>query len=159
MWADERSPHDDGEPGRIHLRTRQRDRAALHRVRLHERDDFFAEVWDDESMFLGMQMPFYAAHRLHARGLSDAQNAKLFGKCNNPNGHGHRYLTEATIGGEYDKKSGTLYDFMALHGAIKESLAPWQDRHLDLETEDFRDTDFDRRKHRARALAQDRQSP
>jgi len=112
----------------------------LHRVRLHERDDFFAEVWDDESMFIGMQMPFYAAHRLHAGALSDAQNVELFGKCNNRNGHGHRYLTETTIGGEYDKKSGTLYDFMALHGAINESLAPWQDRHLDLETKDFRDT-------------------
>ena len=111
----------------------------LHRVRLHEREDFFAEVWDDESMFLGMRVPFYAAHRLHARTLSDSQNAKLFGKCNNPNGHGHRYLTETTIGGEYDKKSGTLYDSAALQGAIHESLAPWQDRHLDLETEDFRD--------------------
>lgn len=112
---------------------------SLHRVRLHEREDFFAEVWDDESMFLGMQMPFSAAHRLHARGLSDAQNLELFGKCNNANGHGHRYLTETTIGGAYDKKSGTLYDFVALHDAIKESLAPWQDRHLDLETEDFRE--------------------
>jgi 6-pyruvoyltetrahydropterin/6-carboxytetrahydropterin synthase len=112
----------------------------LHRVRLHERDDFFAEVWDDESMFLGMQLPFYAAHRLHACGLSGAQNAELFGKCNNPNGHGHRYLVEATIGGKYDKKSGTVYDFIAFQGALRESIAPWQDRHLDLETEDFRDS-------------------
>lgn len=110
----------------------------LHRVRLHERDDFFAEVWDDESMFLGLQMPFYAAHRLHASGLSDMQNTELFGKCNNPNGHGHRYLVEATVGGKYDKKAGTLYDFVALQSAIGESIAPWQDRHLDLETEDFR---------------------
>ena len=112
----------------------------LHRVRLYERDDFFAEVWDDESMFMGMQVPFYAAHRLHVRGMSDAENLSLFGKCNNPRGHGHRYLTETTIGGECDKKSGTLYDFVALQGAIRESLAPWQDRHLDLQTEDFRDT-------------------
>jgi 6-pyruvoyltetrahydropterin/6-carboxytetrahydropterin synthase len=114
--------------------------APLHRVRLHERENFFAEVWDDESMFLGLQWPFYAAHRLHARGLPDEQNEKLFGKCNNPNGHGHGYLTETTIGGEYDKKSGTLYDFIALQDAIRESIAPWQDRHLDLETEDFSET-------------------
>lgn len=112
----------------------------LHRVRLHEREDFFAEVGDDESMFLGMQMPFYAAHRLHAASLSEAENFALFGKCNNPRGHGHRYLTETTIGGEYDKKSGTLYDFVTLHSAIRESLTPWQNRHLDLETEDFRET-------------------
>ena len=112
----------------------------LHRVRLHERDDFFAEVWDDESVFLGMQMPFSAAHRLQATALSDSENAKLYGKCNNPLGHGHRYLTETTVGGEYDKRSGTLYDFLALKSAIEESLRPWKDRHLDLETEEFRET-------------------
>jgi 6-pyruvoyltetrahydropterin/6-carboxytetrahydropterin synthase len=113
--------------------------APLHRVRLHERDDFFAEVWNDESVFLGMQMPFNAAHRLHAAALSDAENAKLYGKCNNPLGHGHRYLTETTVGGEYNKRSGTLQDFVAFRKAIDDSLKPWQDRHLDLDTEDFRD--------------------
>jgi 6-pyruvoyltetrahydropterin/6-carboxytetrahydropterin synthase len=114
-------------------------RLPLHRVRLHERDDFFAEIWDDESVFLGMQMPFHAAHRLHAAALSEADNAQLYGKCNNRLGHGHRYLTETTIGGEYDERSGTLYDFLALRKAVQESLQPWQDRHLDLETEDFRE--------------------
>jgi 6-pyruvoyltetrahydropterin/6-carboxytetrahydropterin synthase len=111
----------------------------LHRIRLHERDDFFAEVWDDESVFLGMHMPFNAAHRLHASGLSEVENAKLYGKCNNPSGHGHHYLTETTIGGKYDQQSGTLYDFVALRNAIEESLRPWQDKHLDLETKDFRE--------------------
>ena len=113
--------------------------APLHRVRLHERDDFFAEVWNDESVFLGMQMPFNAAHRLHAAALSNAENVKLYGKCNNPLGHGHRYLTEATVGGEYNKRTGTLQDFVAFREAIDDSLKPWQDRHLDLDTEDFRD--------------------
>jgi 6-pyruvoyltetrahydropterin/6-carboxytetrahydropterin synthase len=112
----------------------------LHRVRLHERDDFFAEVWHDKSVFLGLRMPFNAAHRLHAACFSDAENAKLYGKCNNPLGHGHRYVTETTIGGEYDKRAGTLHDFGAFRKAIAESLAPWQDRHLDLETDEFRDT-------------------
>jgi len=111
----------------------------LHRVRLHERDDFFAEVWDDESVFLGMQMPFSAAHRLRTVLLSESENAELYGRCNNPLGHGHRYLTETTIGGEYDKRSGTLYDFLALKSAIEESLRPWQDRHLDLDVDDFRE--------------------
>src|SRR5213080_5295325 len=112
---------------------------SLHRVCLHERDDFFAEVWNDKTVFLGMQMPFNAAHRLHAAALSDAENAKLYGKCNSLHGHGHRYLTETTIGGEYDRRSGTLRDFAAFQKAIEESLRSWQDRHLDLETEDFRD--------------------
>ena len=110
----------------------------LDRIRLYERADFFAEIWKNRAVFLGMQMAFDAAHRLCAASLSDAENARLYGKCNNPLGHGHGYLTETTIGGEYDARSGTLHDFIALRKAIRESLEPWQDRHLDLETEDFR---------------------
>ena len=101
---------------------------------------FFAEAWADDVIFLGLRVPFHAAHRLHAATLSETENSKLYGKCNNPRGHGHSYLTEATVGGEYNLRSGTLYDFVALKGAIEESLEPWRDRHLDLETEDFRDT-------------------
>jgi 6-pyruvoyltetrahydropterin/6-carboxytetrahydropterin synthase len=110
----------------------------LQRIRLHERDDFFAEAWKDNAIFLGLRVPFHAAHRLHAATLSEAQNATLYGKCNNLRGHGHRYLTEATIGGDYDARSGTLHDFVAFRKALEESLEPWRDRHLDLETEDFR---------------------
>lgn len=112
----------------------------LDRLRLHERDDFFAEVRDDESVFLGMRMPFCAAHRLHAKSLSDAENLALYGKCNNPRGHGHRYLTEAMVGGALDPRSGMLYNFLALKTAMEDALEPWQDRHLDLETDDFADS-------------------
>jgi 6-pyruvoyltetrahydropterin/6-carboxytetrahydropterin synthase len=62
----------------------------------------------------------------------------LFGKCDNPSGHGHLYLVEATIGGIYDERSGTIYDFIAFQKALGESVSAWQDRHLDLETDDFR---------------------
>jgi 6-pyruvoyltetrahydropterin/6-carboxytetrahydropterin synthase len=120
-----------------YLYERARAVAPLHRVRLHEREDFFAEAWHDDSVLLGMRTPFNAAHRLQAVALSDAENARLYGKCNNPNGHGHHYRTETTIGGEYDRRSGTLYDFVEFRKAIEDALAPWRDRHLDLETEDF----------------------
>jgi 6-pyruvoyltetrahydropterin/6-carboxytetrahydropterin synthase len=122
-----------------YIHERAADVAPVHRVRLHERDDFFAECWQDERYFLGMQRVFHAAHRLHAPALSDAQNAELFGSCNNPRGHGHRYLVEATIRGDYDKRSGTLYDFHAMEQALAASLQPWEDKHLDLETPEFRD--------------------
>jgi len=112
----------------------------VHRVRLHERDDFFAEYWIGDKFFLGLQRPFSAAHRLHAAKLSEAVNLALYGKCNNPHGHGHRYLTEATIGGRYDERSGTLYDFSSLVGGVEGALRPWNNRHLDLETEEFRET-------------------
>jgi 6-pyruvoyltetrahydropterin/6-carboxytetrahydropterin synthase len=110
----------------------------VHRIRLHERDDFFAEYWSDKSFYLGMQMRFNAAHRLHGENFSTEENAALYGKCNNPRGHGHGYVTEATIGGKYDERSGTLYDFAELQGGLMKSLQPWQDKHLDLEAEEFR---------------------
>src|SRR2546430_11589415 len=53
---------------------------------------------------------FSAAHRLHVPSFSDEKNAALFGKCDNPRGHGHLYLAEATLGGNYDERSGTLYE-------------------------------------------------
>lgn len=112
----------------------------IQRVRLHERADFFAEFWEGGEYFLGMQRAFSAAHRLHAASLTEAENLALYGKCNNPRGHGHRYLTEATIGGRYDERSGTLYDFGKFLGGIENALRPWQDKHLDLETEAFRST-------------------
>ena len=121
------------------IRERVAASVPIHRVRLHERADFFAEAWTGGSMFLGMQMRFSAAHRLHVAAFSDEKNAALFGKCDNPRGHGHLYLAEPTIGGTYDERSGTLYDFVAFRKALSESIEPWQDRHLDLETEDFRE--------------------
>ena len=112
---------------------------SLSRVRLHERDDFFAEAWNDGEMFLGMRAAFSAAHRLHVLSYSDTQNAELFGKCNNPRGHGHRYVAEATIGGEYDERSGALASFAELRNTLGQALAPWRDKHLDLETDEFHD--------------------
>jgi 6-pyruvoyltetrahydropterin/6-carboxytetrahydropterin synthase len=110
----------------------------IARVRLHERDDFFAEAWRDGGTFLGMRRSFSAAHRLHVASFSEARNAELFGKCNNPRGHGHRYITEATIGGEYDMRTGTLYSFEKIRGAIDGALDAWRNKHLDLETQEFR---------------------
>jgi len=122
----------------IYLRERTSAALPVHRVRLHERDDFFAEVWPEGAVFLGTQMRFGAAHRLHVPFFSDEKNQELFGKCDNPRGHGHLYLAEATLGGNYDQRTGTLYDFTAFQKALHDSIAPWQDRHLDLETEDFK---------------------
>ena len=111
----------------------------LHRVRLHERADFFAEYWQEGNYFLGLQLPFSAAHRLHSEKLPAGKNLALYGKCNNPLGHGHLYLTEATIGGAFDERSGTLWDFGALQSGIAEALEPWQNKHLNLEMEEFRE--------------------
>ncbi len=116
---------------------RSQSAGPVHRVRLHERDDFFAEAWKDGGVFLGMRMPFSAAHRLHVKSASTEENLALYGKCNNPGGHGHQYLIEATVGGEFDRRSGTLANFADIREAILSAIAPWENRHLDRETDDF----------------------
>ena len=110
----------------------------MHRVRLHERSDFFAEYDAAGQHLLAMQVPFSASHRLQSYEHSDEANLSMYGKCNNPRGHGHLYISEATIGGALDERSGTLCSFVDLQSALRKSVADWDNRHLDLETEEFR---------------------
>jgi 6-pyruvoyltetrahydropterin/6-carboxytetrahydropterin synthase len=121
-----------------YIHERVAEKLPVHRVRLHERADFFAEYWKGGGYFLGMQIPFSAAHRLHSPVLSAGENVALYGKCNNPRGHGHLYRTEATVGGLFDERSGTLMDFVAFQNAIEKAVRAWQDKHLDREMEEFR---------------------
>lgn len=109
------------------------------RVRLHEREDFFAEATRDGGSYLGLRESFSAAHRLHVPSFSHERNADLFGKCNNPRGHGHRYVAETTIAGEYDARSGTVANFEEFRLAMKRALVPWRDKHLDRETIEFQE--------------------
>jgi len=120
----------------VHQRTSES--VTADRVRLHERSDFFAEYWGGAKFFLGLQTPFSAAHCLSSLRLSAEENAALYGKCNNARGHGHLYITETTVGGELDERSGTLMSLDALNDGIAAALEPWQNKHLDLEMEEFR---------------------
>jgi 6-pyruvoyltetrahydropterin/6-carboxytetrahydropterin synthase len=108
------------------------------RVRLNERDDFFAEYLQTGEYRLGMQLSFGAVHRLQNYEFSEQQNAEMYGKCSNPGGHGHLYLAEATVGGDFDQRSGILFPLSEFESAMREVIKPWSDRHLDLETEEFR---------------------
>ncbi len=122
-----------------YIHRRAAESVPVQRVRLHERSDFFAESWQDGQIFLGFRAPFAAAHRLNSEQLSAEQNAALYGKCNNVRGHGHLYVTEATIGGTLDERSGALMNFDSLRDGIAAALAPWQNKHLDLEMREFRE--------------------
>ncbi len=53
---------------------------------------------------------FNAAHRVHNPALSDEENIRLFGKCNNPNWHGHNYTLEVSVTGEPDSITGYVVD-------------------------------------------------
>ena len=112
--------------------------APVHRVRLHERTDFFAEYWSGDRFFLGLRADFSAAHCLKSEQLSPEENVALYGKCNNPRGHGHLYITEATVGGAFDERSGALMNFDALQAGVASALHPWRNKHLDFEMDEFR---------------------
>ena len=51
-------------------------------------------------VYLSRRETFSASHRLHSDKLSNEENLQLFGKCNNPNGHGHNYVVEVIIKGK-----------------------------------------------------------
>ncbi|MBC8104338.1 MAG: 6-carboxytetrahydropterin synthase [Cytophagales bacterium] len=84
---------------------------------------------------------FAASHRLHAPALSPDENRQVFGKCNNPNGHGHNYGVEVTVVGDPDPVTGMLVDLAALDTVLdREVMGRFDHKHLNLDTPDFADT-------------------
>lgn len=77
---------------------------------------------------------FEAAHRLHNPAQSDDWNRRVFGKCNNPHGHGHNYVVEAVVRGEPDPTSGYLIDMKDLKAILNRTVVDDVDhRHLNIE--------------------------
>ena len=82
---------------------------------------------------------FNAAHRLHNPQLTDSQNEEVFGKCNNPNWHGHNYEVIVKLTGEVDPQTGYVYDMKKLSDLIKEQvLNRFDHKNLNLDTEEFK---------------------
>ncbi len=82
---------------------------------------------------------FAASHRLHAPQLSEEENRELYGKCNNPCGHGHNYVLEVSARGPLDDHSGRAVDTGALDALVsREVLEPFEHRNLNVEVEVFR---------------------
>jgi 6-pyruvoyltetrahydropterin/6-carboxytetrahydropterin synthase len=63
-----------------------------------------------------------ASHRLHAASLSEEQNQAIYGKCNNPHGHGHNYAVEVTVSGPVDEESGMVCNLVDLDEAVRKSV-------------------------------------
>jgi 6-pyruvoyltetrahydropterin/6-carboxytetrahydropterin synthase len=83
---------------------------------------------------VSVKVYFEAAHRLHNPGQSDDWNREVFGKCNNPHGHGHNYVIEAVVRGEPDPVSGYLIDMKDLKGVLNRTVVDHVDhRHLNIE--------------------------
>ncbi len=92
-----------------------------------------------DTVLLTAQIECAAAHRLHARELDADANRALFGKCNNPNGHGHNYRVEATVAVSLGDSS--RMGMAQLARLLSEHVERRIDhRHLNLDVPEFADT-------------------
>jgi len=82
---------------------------------------------------------FNSAHRLFRKEWSDEQNDQIYGKCNNPNYHGHNYVMEVWIDGEIDPETGYVIDLKLLKEIINSSIVEKFDhKNLNLDCEEFK---------------------
>ncbi|MCH8317081.1 MAG: 6-carboxytetrahydropterin synthase [Bacteroidetes bacterium] len=83
---------------------------------------------------------FNAAHRLYNPQWNDQKNNEIFGKCNNPNYHGHNYELEVKLTGNVDPDTGYVFDMKTLSEIIKENIISMFDhKNLNLDVEEFKD--------------------
>lgn len=89
---------------------------------------------------LGRRYRFAASHRLHTAKLSEEENQRVFGKCNNPYGHGHNYVLEITLSGQIDESTGMIANLAELDAFVeREVLEPLDHRSLNEDVAAFRD--------------------
>jgi 6-pyruvoyltetrahydropterin/6-carboxytetrahydropterin synthase len=89
-------------------------------------------------VYLTRRAEFSAAHYYHNPELGAEENRRLFGKCNNPNGHGHNYTLEVTVRGSVDPRSGFVVDLKELKGVLhREVLDAMDHRFLNKEVPEF----------------------
>ena len=72
--------------------------------------------------YFGRRYRLSASHRLHCDELTDAENHAVYGKCNNPHGHGHNYVVEVVVGGEVDAVTGMVCDLVELDDCVRREV-------------------------------------
>jgi 6-pyruvoyltetrahydropterin/6-carboxytetrahydropterin synthase len=127
---------------RLETQLCQKDPYLLARLTLYEEPTLWAEVSPREGrnmVSLTKAFSFSAAHRLHSQFLSEDENRAVFGKCNNPHGHGHNYELEVTVKGTIDPQTGMLMDLGTLMQIVQEEIINRFDhKHLNKDTVEFR---------------------
>jgi len=90
---------------------------------------------------LGRRYRFSASHRLHAPQLSEEENYRVFGKCNNPHGHGHNYVVEVAVSGDVDPATGMIANLADLDAFVeRQVLEDFDHKSLNEDVSAFRDT-------------------
>jgi len=92
-------------------------------------------------IYVTRRAEFAAAHFYHNPALSPEENRRLFGKCNNPHGHGHNYTLEVTVAGEVDPTTGMVMDLKELKKLLEREVLELLDhRFLNREVPAFATT-------------------
>ena len=87
---------------------------------------------------LGRRYHFSASHRLHSPKLSAEENFRIYGKCNNPFGHGHNYTVEVRLSGQVDPATGMISNLADLDKFVNENvIEPFDHRSLNEEVPAF----------------------
>jgi len=88
---------------------------------------------------LGRRYRFSASHRLHSPQLGEEENKRIYGKCNNPYGHGHNYVVEVRLSGAVDPATGMIANLADLDAFVEEQvIEPFDHRSLQDEVPVFR---------------------
>ena len=77
---------------------------------------------EDLKVELGRRYHFSASHRLHSEHLTEEENSRVFGKCNNPFGHGHNYTLEVNVSGKVDPATGMIANLADLDGFVESAV-------------------------------------
>src|SRR3954454_11294087 len=89
-------------------------------------------------VYLTRKVEFAASHVYHNPSFTAEENRRVFGKGNNPNGHGHNYTLEVTVKGEVDDKTGFVLDLKDLKEILnREVMDVFDHRHLNKEVPEF----------------------
>jgi 6-pyruvoyltetrahydropterin/6-carboxytetrahydropterin synthase len=89
-------------------------------------------------VFLTRKAEFSASHYYHNPEFTQEENQRIFGKCNNPHGHGHNYTLEVTVKGQVDPRSGFVVDLKELKEIMnREVIDALDHRFLNKEVPEF----------------------
>jgi 6-pyruvoyltetrahydropterin/6-carboxytetrahydropterin synthase len=99
-------------------------------MRKESRKESPKESRKDSMVYLTRKIEFSAAHLYHNPAFSAEENRRVFGKCNNPNGHGHNYVLEVTVGGEPDPATGMVLDLKQLKEILEREVMERMDHRF-----------------------------
>jgi 6-pyruvoyltetrahydropterin/6-carboxytetrahydropterin synthase len=79
--------------------------------------------------YFGRRYAISASHRLHSDALTAEENLAVYGKCNNPHGHGHNYVVEVLVGGQVNAETGMVVNLADLDAVVKARVVERFDHH------------------------------